>query len=212
MDDALATDLETSRQKKRGQKVQKPIRRWFIFALIVAVLSIGAIIWTLNPSSSPESSSKEKSFEGPNKRYSVKYPAVWTKLDRSEKAKYDGAFSFAATRDDPTAFLGIREQPLEAGESDLKVVSSMMDKEMPKQFKDFEKISSKTQKLNCGEEALRYDFNFLSVDGQRVYEQIVVVPTATDVYYITTWADKNDDIDIVKVDLERVLEEFRIDQ
>ncbi len=207
MSDTLAVERGTSRQEQKEMKAKRPVRRWLAVGLI-ALFLVGAYAFNYFLLS-PNSLSKEATFTSADEGFSINFPDVWKKLSDSDTAALQGNFSLAVSRDKPFAFLGVRVEPMNAKDSNFKEISRMLDKTMPGQFTDFKKVASKTTKLRSGEEVLEYGFTFLSDEEKLIRQQLTVIPTSENVYYLGAWTEKKN-FKKVKTDLEEIAGSFSL--
>ncbi len=209
MSDTVTVESGTSSQVQREMNVKKPVRRWLAAGLIIVFLAGAfAVNYFLI---SPNSATNEATFTSTDEGFSISYPDAWKKLSDSDTAALQGGFSLAVSRDEPFAFLGIRVETMDARDSNFKEISKMLDETMPGQFTDFKKMASMTTKLKSGEEVLRYDFTFLSAEEKLIHQQLTVIPTSENVYYLGAWTEKKN-FKKVETDLEEIAGSFSVKQ
>lgn len=141
--------------------------------------------------------------------FSLRYPAGWEMLGREGLAKFKGVFVFAAEHEKPKAVFGVRIQPITSKTVKLDEVATALDKAMPKNFADFNKLSQDRTTLN-GKPALKYEYTFTAQDKSKVHEQLVILAARRRVFHLAAWAPARD-FDKLDADFDRMIGSFTAD-
>lgn len=89
-------------------------------------------------------------------------------------------------------------------------ISRLLDQTMPEQFTEFKKVTSKTTVSKSGDRVLKYGFTFRSDDGKLIQEQLTIVPTSKNVFYLGAWIERKD-FKKVETDLENIVGSFSLE-
>jgi len=124
-------------------------------------------------------------------------------------SKYNGAFAFAAERNNPHVFFGLKVQTINASGVGLNRLAQGLDKEIVKGFQDAKKNSQEIVKLNSGRQALKYEYTFTSAGKTTVREQLLIVPAGSKVYHLSVSADDRD-FDAIRGDIDTLIQGFEV--
>jgi len=170
-------------------------RAWIILAAvllaaIIATFTLARPIAKIG-AARPEAASYGE-FKSPLYAFTLKYPLSWRSLGAKEPARSKELFAFAARHDRPNAFFSVRVQTTDPKNVKLAQVAKVLDKRLAEKFRDFQKIDAKVIALDSGRKALLYDYYFASKQQTKMRERIVIIPSGTRVFHLTTWAGAED--------------------
>lgn len=150
-----------------------------------------------------------KEFHSELDGFSLRYPGGWKVVGREELAKYQGAFVFAAELPKRKAVFGVRVQAGETKKVNLDEVAAALDKSLPANFADFNKLSQDKLTLN-GHKALQYDYLFTAGKKEKVRERLVIVAAPKRVYHLVAWSSRANFAKVSR-DFDRMVDSFTTD-
>lgn len=178
-----------------AKEVKTPGAAWLrspiwlvLFAIVLTALIVSSVLGRpLVKLGGGKPTVPPKEYRDDDEGFSLKYPGNWHKLSPEESAKFQGAFTFAISRSKPDALFSVKTQEIKSGNVDLNQVAKALNKEMPKNFRDFKKLGQSIIDVN-GSRALQYDYVFRAQPRVTVREELTIILTRKKVFHLTAWS------------------------
>lgn len=176
--------------------------KWLAIGLVtVLVIGVIAVFPRMKP---PEP--KTRTFSSSEKGFSVSYPNDWTRLSDAKIKKRDSSLVFAVQHADPYSLLGVNVSNVSTRGLNLRDAVGQIDLLMAQRFKEFKKISAGPTTIKSGQEALKYEYTFLS--GRRtLHARALLIPSDNAVYFVSGVAGA-DDYPQVKTEISEFIGSF----
>lgn len=150
-----------------------------------------------------------KKYSSSKYGFSIHYPDNWGVLNEKGLAKLKNNFIFALVKRTPGALFGIKIQKAKTTDVKLDDIAEVLDKDLPKNFHNFSSIDQEIITLQSDQKALKYTYTFLSKEGTKTWEQLIVILASEKAYHLTAWTSFKEK-GAIKNDIDLIVSSFKV--